>query len=257
MLRCAVRSRRCRTSRMRNSGPSPPDAPAACYKEGMVPAPVPDLSVLLALLPEDCVGVVECVEPISVGLSGAGVYAVTTSRGKFVLRVQGRQTALRVQGRQTAESSFALQLRVLQRAAAAGVAPDVLHVDEGARAVVSVRVPGVPMAAALAEPAQRGQNGGRFCSQRNELLTDRRKATFCELLAPVRALASLIPRRRRAWSPCDARRARGRGTEGRSDARLWPAEPGSDCHRSPRTSGPRPGALRSPYLRGLEAPDQA
>src|ERR1019366_5281567 len=34
--------------------------------------------------------------------------------------------------------------------------PAVWHVDEVARAVVSVRVPGVPMAAALAAPAQRG-----------------------------------------------------------------------------------------------------
>jgi Ser/Thr protein kinase RdoA (MazF antagonist) len=87
---------------------------------------------------------VEHLEPITVGLSGAGVYAVTTSRGKFVLRVQGRQTD---------ESSFAQQLRVLRRAAEAGVAPAVLHIDEGARAVVSDRVPGVPMAAALRNEA--------------------------------------------------------------------------------------------------------
>jgi aminoglycoside phosphotransferase len=113
----------------------------------MAPATVPDRAALLPLLPEDRVGVVEDVEPITVGLSGAGVYAVTTSRGKFVLRVQGRQTD---------ESFFAQQLRVLRRAAEAGVAPAVLHIDEGARAVVSVRVPGVPMAAALADPAQRG-----------------------------------------------------------------------------------------------------
>ncbi len=31
-----------------------------------------------------------------------------------------------------------------------------VHVDEGARAVVSVRVPGMPLAAALANPTQRG-----------------------------------------------------------------------------------------------------
>ena len=112
-----------------------------------MPAPLPDRSALLLLLPEDRVGVVEHVEPITVGLSGAGVYAVTTSRGTFVLRVQGHQTAA---------SSFAQQLRVLRRAAEGGVAPAVWHVDEGARAVVSVRVPGVPMAVALADAAQRG-----------------------------------------------------------------------------------------------------
>jgi len=104
-------------------------------------------AALLSLLPEDRVGVVEGIEPITLGLSGAGVYAVTTSRGAYVLRVQGRRSD---------GGSFAQQLRVLRRAADAGVAPAVMHVDEAARAVVSVRVPGVPMAAALADPAQRG-----------------------------------------------------------------------------------------------------
>jgi aminoglycoside phosphotransferase (APT) family kinase protein len=111
-----------------------------------MPAPAPDRAALLTLLPEDRVGVVERLEPITLGLSGAGVYAVTTSRGAYVLRVQGRNGD---------EGSFAQQLRVLRRAADAGVAPAVVHVDEAARAVVSVRVPGVPMAAALADPAQR------------------------------------------------------------------------------------------------------
>jgi aminoglycoside phosphotransferase (APT) family kinase protein len=109
-------------------------------------APVPDHAALLALLPEDRVGVVERLEPITLGLSGAGVYAVTTSRGAYVLRVQARDMD---------PASFAQQLRVLRRAADAGVAPAVVHVDEAARAVISVRVPGTPIAAALADPAQR------------------------------------------------------------------------------------------------------
>jgi Ser/Thr protein kinase RdoA (MazF antagonist) len=112
-----------------------------------MPAPVPDRAALLSFLPEDRVGVVERIEPITLGASGAGVYAVTTSRGAFVLRVQERQID---------EGSFAQQLRILGRAVDAGIAPAVLYVDEAARAVVSVRVPGVPIAAALADPAQRG-----------------------------------------------------------------------------------------------------
>jgi aminoglycoside phosphotransferase (APT) family kinase protein len=102
---------------------------------------------LLPLLPEDRVGALERIEPITLGLSGAGVYAVTTSRGDCVLRVQGPLVA---------EGFFAQQLLVLRRAAEAGIAPPILHVDEAARAVVSVRVKGTPMAAALADPAQRG-----------------------------------------------------------------------------------------------------
>jgi aminoglycoside phosphotransferase (APT) family kinase protein len=121
------------------------DAPGR-YKERM-PAPPPDRSALMPFLPEDRVGVVERIETITLGLSGAAVHAVTTSRGAYVLRLQGRQTD---------EASFAQQLRVLRRAADAGVAPAVVHVNEAARAVVSIRVPGMPLAAALGDPAQRG-----------------------------------------------------------------------------------------------------
>jgi thiamine kinase-like enzyme len=117
-----------------------------CYNYRMT-TPTPDGAALLLLLPEDRLGVVERVEPITLGLSGAGVYAVTTSRGAYVLRVQGSQVD---------EQFFAQHLRILRRAADAGVAPVVVHVDEAARAVVSVRVSGVPMAAALADPDQRG-----------------------------------------------------------------------------------------------------
>jgi aminoglycoside phosphotransferase (APT) family kinase protein len=112
-----------------------------------MPLSAQDQSALVHLLPEDRVGAVERVEPITLGLSGAGVYAVTASRGAYVLRIQGRE----VDG-----GSFAQQLRVLLRAADAGIAPAVVHVDEAARAVISVRVPGLPVAAALADPAQRG-----------------------------------------------------------------------------------------------------
>jgi aminoglycoside phosphotransferase (APT) family kinase protein len=110
-----------------------------------VSAPVPDLGAFLPFLPEDRVGVVERFEPITHGLSGAGVYAVTTSRGEYVLRVQGHRV----------ETSFSQQLRILRRAVDSGVAPAVVHSDEEARALVSVRVPGVPVAIALADPEQR------------------------------------------------------------------------------------------------------
>jgi aminoglycoside phosphotransferase (APT) family kinase protein len=102
---------------------------------------------LLPHLPEPLVGAVEAIEPISHGLSGAGVWAVTTSRGAYVLRLQSREID---------EGYFAQQLRVLRRAAEAGIAPAVVHVDEAARAVLSARVQGMPLPAALGDPAQRG-----------------------------------------------------------------------------------------------------
>src|SRR6478735_2593233 len=108
---------------------------------------VADRAFLQTLLPEASVGVIEAIEPIRAGLSGAGVYAITASRGAFVLRVQERQLD---------DDYFAQQLRVLQRASAARVAPAIVHVDEAARAVLSVRIAGLPLAAALAEPSTRG-----------------------------------------------------------------------------------------------------
>lgn len=102
---------------------------------------------LLALLPEAHVGVVETLEPINQGLSGAGVWAVSTSRGAYILRIQSRTMD---------EAIFAQHLLLQRRAADAGVAPAVVHVDERERAVVSQRVNGMPMAAALANPTQRG-----------------------------------------------------------------------------------------------------
>jgi aminoglycoside phosphotransferase (APT) family kinase protein len=106
-----------------------------------------DTAGLLPLLPEDRVGIVQGVVPISLGLSGAGVYAVSTSRGACVLRVQAHELA---------QGHFAQQLRILRRAVDAGIAPAIWHVDEAARAVVSVGVTGKPLGVALADPAQRG-----------------------------------------------------------------------------------------------------
>jgi Ser/Thr protein kinase RdoA (MazF antagonist) len=111
-----------------------------------MPALSAQLLPLLSHLPEDRVGPVESIEPITMGLSGAGVYAVTAARGAFVLRVQGAGGD---------QAAFARQVRLLRRVADAGIAPAVIHVDETAHAVLSVRVPGRPLGAALGDPAQR------------------------------------------------------------------------------------------------------
>src|SRR3569832_2233305 len=107
-----------------------------------------EFAPLLSLLPEERVGAVENIEPITMGLSGAGVYAGSAARGAFVLRVQASNVAA---------DAFAGQLRLLQRVATAGIAPAIVHVDQPARAVVSARVAGRPLGAALADPAQRPQ----------------------------------------------------------------------------------------------------
>lgn len=106
-----------------------------------------EFAALAPLLPEARVGAVSAIQPISMGLSGSGVYAVTSTRGELVLRVQPERHD---------DTLWTQQLAVLRRASAHGVAPEIIHVDEAARAIVSRRVAGVPMPAALAEPKQRG-----------------------------------------------------------------------------------------------------
>jgi aminoglycoside phosphotransferase len=107
--------------------------------------PASDETTLLPLLPVDRVGVIERLQPIDVGLSGASVHLVTTSRGAYVLRIQSGSL----------DADFTGQLRIQRRAAEAGIAPAIVHVDDAARAVVSVRVSGVPAAVAAANPGQR------------------------------------------------------------------------------------------------------
>jgi len=123
----------------------------------------PEFAAIAPLLPEEHVGTVTAIQAISMGLSGAGVYAVSSTRGELVLRVQ----------REGGEAShWTQQLRVLRRAAARGVAPALVHVDEAARAIVSTRVAGVHLAAALTDPGQRG-------------------AVFASVVAQLRALHAL------------------------------------------------------------------
>jgi aminoglycoside phosphotransferase (APT) family kinase protein len=101
---------------------------------------------LARFLPEAHVGHVTAIEPITMGQSGAGVYAVRSSRGELVLRVQPERLD---------ETLWTQQLRILRRAAEARVAPEILHVDEPGRAIVSRRA-GQPLPAVLGDPAQRG-----------------------------------------------------------------------------------------------------
>ncbi len=105
-----------------------------------------DEGAVRRLLPASIVGAVESITPIRLGLSGAGVWAVTTARGRYVLRMPDAAVS---------ERDWTDQLLVLRGAAAVGAAPAVVHVEETARAVLSTQVSGAPLHAALADPAQR------------------------------------------------------------------------------------------------------
>lgn len=86
---------------------------------------------LEACLPADLRGPSTTITPIAAGFSGAGVYRVEAAGGVFVLKVAGEGEPL---GR------WRRRLHVLQLAAAAELAPRVVHVDEERRAVVSAFV---------------------------------------------------------------------------------------------------------------------
>lgn len=111
-----------------------------------MPAPTSARAAIAHLLPESRVGRVSGVRPLSLGLSGVDVYAVSSERGELVLRVSPD----RGDG-----SHWHQQLTILRRAAERGVAPAVVHVDASARAIVSIHVPGLPLVAALLNPSQR------------------------------------------------------------------------------------------------------
>ncbi len=101
---------------------------------------------LSRFLPVDRVGAVQSFEPIPTGPSGARVYAVTTERGELILKVPSNTEHA---------AGWEQQLRVQRRAADRGVAPEILHADEHAHAIVSRRVGGAALRFALADPGQR------------------------------------------------------------------------------------------------------
>jgi aminoglycoside phosphotransferase (APT) family kinase protein len=110
---------------------------------------------LAPLLPEGKVGTLVAIRAMPRGPSAASVYLVTTTEGELVLKVQAAPQYA---------SRWAQQLVVQRQAAECGIAPAIVHVDEAARAVVSRRVAGVPIAA-IAAPEERGRAIGALVDQ--------------------------------------------------------------------------------------------
>jgi aminoglycoside phosphotransferase (APT) family kinase protein len=85
---------------------------------------------LEACLPEDLRGPATTITRIAAGLSGAGVYRVEAGQA-FVLKISSEGEPL---------ADWRHKLHIQQLAAAAGLAPRVVHVDEARRAVLSAFV---------------------------------------------------------------------------------------------------------------------
>src|SRR5688500_13291271 len=101
---------------------------------------------LLPLLPDDRVGAVHAIQAIRGGLSCAEVDKATTSRRNYVMRIEAEHAV---------DARWTQQLLILRRAAERGVVPPIVHVDHAARTVISARIAGVTLAAALGYPTQR------------------------------------------------------------------------------------------------------
>jgi thiamine kinase-like enzyme len=91
-------------------------------------------------------GVVVDATPITLGMSGAAVYAVTTTNGSYILRVDRPE-----------HPHWEALVRWQTLASLHEVAPKVELIDKAARAVVTARIEGVPFARAVAEPAARAR----------------------------------------------------------------------------------------------------
>lgn len=78
------------------------------------------------------------------GLSGASVYSATTDTGEFILRIGVADS-----------NAFARSLAAERTAAKHGLAPAIVHIDEGTSAIVSVKIASIPFGSALAQPSLR------------------------------------------------------------------------------------------------------
>ena len=85
-------------------------------------------------------GIVKAVTPVSGGLSGTNVYAVTTELGEFFLHLHGKQ-----------EEDFGVMLTAQRLAAKEGIAPNVILVEAEDGAVITEKAKGMPIGAALAQ----------------------------------------------------------------------------------------------------------
>lgn len=108
--------------------------------------PPEEFSHLLACLPADLQGSETRITRVSAGLSGAGVYRVDTPRQIVVLKVA-------VIGESIEE--WRRKMRIQHRAANAGLAPRLVHIDEARRAIVSEFIVDRSFPAFYANPATR------------------------------------------------------------------------------------------------------
>ncbi|UQA56446.1 phosphotransferase [Polyangium aurulentum] len=98
-----------------------------------------------AVFPTDRLGEIRDITPLTLGMSGAQVHAVTTDKGAYVVRIQGPDAP-----------GFERVLALYRLVSDHGVAPRLVHVDEAARCTVTEKISGVLFAQAFGAPETRG-----------------------------------------------------------------------------------------------------
>lgn len=107
-----------------------------------------------SFFPADTFGEVLDVVRIPMGMSAAAVYSVTTEKGAFILRIHGSD-------RQAWQQASLLQAL----AADHGVAPPLVMLDKNAAATISVKIDGMAIGQAVADPTRRAIILGSLADQ--------------------------------------------------------------------------------------------
>ncbi|MEO7359200.1 MAG: phosphotransferase [Gemmatimonadaceae bacterium] len=105
-----------------------------------------DLADLHRYLPAELRGESTIITRIAAGMSGAGVYRVRAHDTEFVLKITAQDERLDVWRAKTS---------VQQAAAGVGIAPQVIHVDENGRAVLSELIADQSFGARMGNPSTR------------------------------------------------------------------------------------------------------
>ncbi len=127
-----------------------PPAPSLPFERRMPDTPISDSASIDArlqdALPHELRGPSTTITRIAVGMSGAAVYRVTARARQYVLKITAPDEPI---------AGWRDRLQVQRSAATAGIAPQLLHVDEAQRAMLSELIVDRSFAAQLGNPATR------------------------------------------------------------------------------------------------------
>lgn len=105
----------------------------------------------LKICPDEICGAVKYIHPLTLGMSGAVVFAVEAEKGNFVVRFHGN-----------AQSDWKSSRDSYRIASDCGVAPKLLYIDENEKALLTVKIEGSSFGSALQDPSSRSKAFSSF-----------------------------------------------------------------------------------------------